>query len=66
MSSDNEEAKLVANTIFDLKIRDDFFNNDFCVLYRTNAQSRAIEEALRKKNINYKIYGGISLSKKRN
>ena len=42
-SSDNEEAKLVANTIFDLKIRDDFFNNDFCVLYRTNAQSRAIE-----------------------
>mgnify|MGYP001161461747 FL=1 len=59
-SSDNEEAKLVANTIFDLKIRDDFFNNDFCVLYRTNAQSRAIEEALRKKNINYKIYGGIS------
>ena len=59
-SSDNEESKLVANTIFDLKIRDDFFNKDFCILYRTNAQSRAIEEALRKKNINYKIYGGIS------
>ena len=59
-SSDNEEAKLVANTIFDLKIRDDFYNKDFCILYRTNAQSRAIEEALRKKNINYKIYGGIS------
>ncbi|MDP1165173.1 3'-5' exonuclease, partial [Klebsiella pneumoniae] len=41
-------------------MRDQLNNNDFAVLYRTNAQSRSIEEALRKKNIPYRIFGGIS------
>tara|TARA_B100001250_G_scaffold151602_1_gene130098 strand:- start:13613 stop:15892 length:2280 start_codon:yes stop_codon:yes gene_type:complete len=58
--SDNEEGRLVANTISDLQIINQTHNKDFAILYRTNAQSRAIEESLRKRNIAYKIYGGIS------
>ena len=58
--SDNDEGRLVANTIFDISLMDQAKNSDFAVLYRTNAQSRTIEEALRKKNIPYKIYGGVS------
>ena len=58
--SDNDEGRLVANTISDFQIQQNAQNNDFAILYRTNAQSRAIEESLRKRNIAYKIYGGLS------
>ncbi len=58
--SDNEEGSVVAAAIFEARMRDQLMNNDFAVLYRTNAQSRAMEEALRKKGIPYRIYGGIS------
>ena len=58
--SDNDEGRLVANTISDFQIQQKAQNNDFAILYRTNAQSRAIEESLRKRNIAYKIYGGLS------
>jgi DNA helicase-2/ATP-dependent DNA helicase PcrA len=57
---DNDEAKFVADTIKEQKLRNHFFNKDFAVLYRTNAQSRAFEEALRQMGIPYTIYGGIS------
>lgn len=59
-SSDNEEAKLTADLIFEYKMRHHFSHNDFAILYRTNAQSRAYEEALRRLNIPYTIYGGMS------
>ena len=59
-NSDSDEGRLVANTIFEIKYREQVHEKDFAVLYRTNAQSRSIEEALRKKNIPYKIYGGLS------
>ena len=58
--SDSDEGRLVANTIFEIKIREQVFPKDFAILYRTNAQSRSLEEALRKQNIPYKIYGGLS------
>ncbi|WP_196886327.1 ATP-dependent helicase [Aureivirga sp. CE67] len=58
--SENEEGRFVAEKIFETKMREQLSNNDFAVLYRTNAQSRAIEDSLRKKNIPYKIYGGLS------
>ena len=58
--SDNEEGRWVADSIHELKMREHYKNNDFAVLYRTNAQSRAFEEALRRLNIPYKIYGGMS------
>ena len=58
--SDNDEGRLVANTISDIQMRNQAHHKEFAILYRTNAQSRALEESLRKKNIPYKIYGGIS------
>jgi len=58
--SDTEEGWNVAQTIFDIKINAQSFNKDFAILYRTNAQSRAMEEALRKMNIDYKVFGGLS------
>ncbi|CAN5860624.1 3'-5' exonuclease [soil metagenome] len=58
--SDNEEGKLVANSIFEEKMNNHLSYNDFVILYRTNAQSRAMEEALRRMNIKYKIIGGLS------
>jgi DNA helicase-2/ATP-dependent DNA helicase PcrA len=58
--SDGEEGRFVANSIFDNKMNLQLKNNEFAVLYRTNAQSRAIEDALRKKDISYRIYGGLS------
>lgn len=58
--SDNEESYFVAQSIWENKMNHQLTNDSFAVLYRTNAQSRAIEDALRKKNIKYKIYGGIS------
>ncbi len=59
-TSDTEEGNLVAGSIFELKMRKQLPNSAFAVLYRTNAQSRSIEEALRKRNIPYRIYGGLS------
>jgi DNA helicase II / ATP-dependent DNA helicase PcrA len=58
--SDNEEGRFVADGIQEMKMREHFKNADFAILYRTNAQSRAFEESLRRHNIPYKIYGGMS------
>src|SRR5690606_17660661 len=58
--TDAEEGRFVASTIFEEKMRNQLNNSDFAILYRTNAQSRAMEDALRKKDIPYKIYGGLS------
>ncbi|CAL2063035.1 ATP-dependent helicase [Tenacibaculum sp. 190524A05c] len=58
--SDGEEGRFVAQSIFDNKMNNQLTNDEFAILYRTNAQSRAMEDALRKKDIKYKIYGGIS------
>ncbi|MDR2918285.1 MAG: UvrD-helicase domain-containing protein [Tannerella sp.] len=58
--SDYEEGYLVASQILERKIRDKSSYSDFAVLYRTNAQSRVLEEALRKRNITYKVYGSQS------
>lgn len=59
-SSDNEEGRVVATTIFEEKNNKKLNNSDFAILYRTNSQSRSMEEALRKMNITYKIVGGLS------
>lgn len=58
--TDNEEGRQVANSIFETKLNNQVQNDAFAILYRTNAQSRSLEEALRKKDIPYKIYGGLS------
>jgi len=58
--TDNEEARLVVQAIFEEKVRTSCQNRDFAILYRTNAQSRPLEEALRKLNLRYRIVGGIS------
>jgi len=58
--SDGEEGRFVAQSIWENMMNHQLTPENFCVLYRTNSQSRAIEDALRKKNIDYKIYGGIS------
>jgi DNA helicase-2/ATP-dependent DNA helicase PcrA len=58
--SDNEEGSEVASDIFYRRNNEQLSNSDFAILYRTNSQSRAIEEALRKRDIPYKIYGGLS------
>ncbi|HVZ55196.1 MAG TPA: UvrD-helicase domain-containing protein, partial [Chitinophagaceae bacterium] len=58
--TDNDEGKFVADTIQEQKLRNHFANRDFAILYRTNAQSRAFEESLRRMGIPYTIYGGIS------
>lgn len=58
--TDNEEGFLVAREIAETQLREHYKNQDYAILYRTNAQSRIFEEALRKHNITYKIYGGLS------
>lgn len=58
--TDNDEGKFVASTIQEQKLRNHFHNSDFAILYRTNAQSRAYEEYLRRAGVAYKIYGGLS------
>ena len=60
LPTDSDEGRHIASNIFEFKMREHLKNNDFVVLYRTNAQSRAIEDALRKREIAYKIYGGLS------
>ena len=59
-STDADEGREVASSIFEIKMHEQRLNNEFAVLYRTNAQSRAIEDALRKRDIPYRIYGGLS------
>ncbi|MFA9290344.1 MAG: ATP-dependent helicase [Solirubrobacteraceae bacterium] len=58
--SDNDEAQFIASTLFEKSVLNNYKYSDFAILYRTNAQSRAIEESLRKRNIPYKVFGGIS------
>lgn len=58
--SDAEEAKMIANAIFEQKAIHHIHNAEIAILYRTNAQSRSFEESLRRLNIPYKIYGGTS------
>jgi len=59
-TTDNEEGKLVASAIFESKVNYQYKNTDFAILYRTNSQSRAMEEALRRMNIKYRVIGGLS------
>ncbi len=58
--TDKEEGLRVANRIMEFRMNEHFNFNDFAILYRTNAQSRIFEESLRKQNIPYKIFGGLS------
>jgi DNA helicase II / ATP-dependent DNA helicase PcrA len=58
--TDNEEGKFVADAIKEQQMRNHYFNKDFAILYRTNAQSRSFEENLRRQAIPYVIYGGLS------
>ncbi|MBL7683053.1 MAG: UvrD-helicase domain-containing protein [Flavipsychrobacter sp.] len=58
--TDNDEGRFVADAITEMKLRNHYHNKDFAILYRTNAQSRSFEESLRRMNIAYKLYGGIS------
>lgn len=58
--SDTEEGEIVANKISELRRKKEYEYSDFAILYRTNAQSRIFEGALRKRAIPYKIYGGLS------
>lgn len=59
-ATDTEEGRLVASSIFEIKMQSQLRNEDFAILYRTNSQSRSIEEALRKINIPYRMLGGMS------
>jgi len=58
--TDGEEGRFVASSIYESKMQNQLINSDFAILYRTNAQSRSFEDALRKKNIPYRVYGGLS------
>ncbi|MEO8172070.1 MAG: UvrD-helicase domain-containing protein, partial [Sediminibacterium sp.] len=58
--TDNDEGKFTADTIQEQKLRNHYYNRDFAILYRTNAQSRSFEESLRRMGIAYRIYGGTS------
>src|SRR5690625_4052185 len=58
--TDADEARYVASQIWELQVNKQLKHKDFAILYRTNAQSRAIEEALRKRNLPYKVVGGTS------
>ncbi|MCE3260383.1 MAG: ATP-dependent helicase, partial [Bacteroidetes bacterium] len=59
-NTDNEEGQKIVNSIFETRMQNQAMNSDFAILYRTNAQSRSFEEALRRLNIPYRIYGGVS------
>ena len=58
--TDSDEGRHVASSIFEFKMSEQKKNSDFAILYRTNAQSRAMEDALRKRDIPYRIFGGLS------
>tara|TARA_A100001015_G_scaffold73790_1_gene81870 strand:+ start:372 stop:2591 length:2220 start_codon:yes stop_codon:yes gene_type:complete len=58
--SDNDEGKMVSNLIFEEKNKNQLSNSKFAVLYRTNSQSRSIEESLRRIGLKYKVFGGLS------
>ena len=58
--NDSDEGRFVASNIFEEKNNNQLNNGSFAVLYRTNAQSRSIEDALRKANIDYQVFGGLS------
>ena len=58
--TDNDEGRFVADAIKEQQMRNHYANKDFAILYRTNAQSRSFEESLRRMNIPYKLYGGVS------
>ena len=60
LTTDAEEGRHVASSIFEFKMQEQRKNSDFAIFYRTNAQSRAMEDALRKRDIPYRIYGGLS------
>ncbi|WP_418513408.1 ATP-dependent helicase [Corallibacter sp.] len=60
LMTDGDEGRYVASSIFENKMNQQLKNSDFAILYRTNAQSRAMEDALRKRGIEYRIYGGLS------
>ena len=60
IATDQEEGYVVAGSILEMKYNHNFSHKDFAILYRTNAQSRIFEEALRKRNIPYKVFGGLS------
>ncbi|MCX6273088.1 MAG: UvrD-helicase domain-containing protein [Bacteroidetes bacterium] len=64
-ASDTEEGILVAHSIFENKMNKQLENSAFAILYRTNAQSRSFEESLRKLNIPYRIYGGLSFYRRK-
>ena len=59
-TTDADEGREVASNIFEIKMQEQRQNKEFAILYRTNAQSRAIEDALRKRDIPYRVYGGLS------
>ncbi len=59
-TTDAEEGRYVAGSIWDHKMNEQLANGQFAVLYRTNSQSRSIEDGLRKRDIPYRIYGGLS------
>jgi DNA helicase-2/ATP-dependent DNA helicase PcrA len=58
--TDGDEGRFVASTIWETKMNHQMQNSEFAILYRTNSQSRAMEDALRKRDIPYRIYGGLS------
>ncbi|MCK5824311.1 MAG: UvrD-helicase domain-containing protein [Ichthyobacteriaceae bacterium] len=58
--TDNEEARYVANNIYEKAVDNELDWSDFAILYRTNMQSRALEDAMRRREIPYRIYGGLS------
>lgn len=64
-ATDVEEGSKIADSIFEKKMNLHLQNSDFAILYRTNAQSRALEESLRRLNIPYRIYGGLSFYKRK-
>lgn len=59
-TTDAEEGRFVAGSIFENRMQHQMSNGSFAILYRTNSQSRAMEDALRKRDIPYRIYGGLS------
>ncbi|HHG86624.1 MAG TPA: ATP-dependent DNA helicase, partial [Bacteroidetes bacterium] len=64
-STEQEESKQVTDQVREQKMRLNFRNKDFAVLYRTNAQSRAIETELRRAGIRYKVFGGLSFYRRK-